>query len=84
MIENNQQLLTNFNQFEEDSKWFYNNIELLRRKNLTGKFVAIKNKNIIDSNENIDILIKSLESKGENPSYLVIEFVHPKGTIILL
>jgi len=84
MVEDNQQLLVNFGRFEEDSKWFYKNIDLLRRKNFTGKFVAIKNKNVIDSNNNVDVLINSLESKGENPSYLVIEFVHPQGTIILL
>jgi len=84
MVENMSQLSLKLEDFEKDSRWFYENINLLRKKNFTGKFIAIKNENVIDSNNNVDILIKSLEIKGENPSCLVIEFVYPEGTIILL
>ena len=70
--------------FEEDSRWFYKNVAFLRKKNLTGKFVAIKNKEIIASDSNLDVLIKFVERKKENPSYLVIEFVYPEGTVVLL
>lgn len=71
-------------EFERDSKWFYENIDAIREKNLTGQFVAIKNKTIIATNDNIDIVVDTLEKKGENPAYIVIEFVYPKEAVILL
>ncbi len=76
--------LREMEEFEKDSKWFYENIDLLRKKKLTGKFVAVKNKEIIASDSNLDEVIKFVEQKGENPSYLVIEFIYPEGTVVLL
>jgi len=70
--------------FEEDSGWFNKNIDKLRKENFTGKFVAIKNEKPIASGENVDIVIKSLEKLKENPSYIFIEFVYPKGHILIL
>jgi hypothetical protein len=75
------QLLKNF---EEDSEWFHKNIERLRQYDLTERFVAIKNKKPIASDKNVDVLIDSLEKKGENPSMLFIEFVHPEGYTLIL
>ena len=70
--------------FEEDSQWFHQNISQLRGQNLTNKFVAIKNKEPIASNEDVDVLIESLEKQKENPSILFIEFVHPEGFTLIL
>ena len=70
--------------FEEDSKWFYENIDSLRKKNLTGKFVVIKDKEIIASDNNLEIVIKFVEQRGEDTSYLLIEFVYPEETVVLL
>ena len=88
MEKNNIQTLTessrSLEEFEEDSKWFYENISFLRENNLAGKFVAIKSRNVIASDENIEIVIRSLEKQGKNPAYVLIEFVYPKGTVILL
>jgi len=78
------QLYKNQEEFEKDSKWFFKNIALLRNRNLTNKFVAIKNENVIASDRNIEMVIKDLEKIGENPSYVLIEFVYPEETIILL
>ncbi|MBS3081455.1 hypothetical protein J4416_00775 [Candidatus Pacearchaeota archaeon] len=71
-------------EFEEDSKWFYENINHLREKNLSGKFVAIKNKKVLASDKEISLVIKMVESQGENPAYVIIEFIYPEGTIVLL
>lgn len=71
-------------EFENDSKWFYNNIDSLRKQNFTGKFIAVKNKNIIASDKNINIVVDTIEKEGENPSYILIEFVYPEGAIVLL
>ena len=53
MEKNNIQTLTessrSLEEFEEDSKWFYENISFLRENNLAGKFVAIKSRNVIAS-----------------------------------
>lgn len=71
-------------EYDEDSQWFYENIDLLRKKNLTGKFVAIKNKAVISIGKSIEEVIKFIEEMGENPAYVLIEFIYPKGTVILL
>lgn len=70
--------------FERDSKWFHENIDTIRKKGLVGKFVAIKNENVISSGVNADLMIQSLEERGENPSYIFIEFVHPEGFTLIL
>ena len=80
----NTQILEKMNSFEEDSKWLYNNLDLLRKRKLSGQFVAIKNKEVIAQGEDINLVIKQVEKKGENPSYILIEYIYPEGTIILL
>lgn len=69
--------------FEEDSKWFYKNMDSLRKEN-SGEYVAIKNKMVIASGKKIEIVVERVEEKGENPAYVVIEFVYPEGTVVLL
>ena len=71
-------------EFEKDSKWFYENIDSLREKKYTEKFVAIKNKNVIASDNNLDIVVITIEKLGENPAYILIEFVYPKEAVVLL
>jgi len=69
-------------EFESDTEWFYGNIEHL--KEYEGKFVAVKNHKIIASDKKVENVVNEVENLGENPSYLLIEFVHPEGTAILL
>lgn len=70
--------------FERDSKWFYENINKLRKEGFTDKFVAVKNTQPIASGKDMNLVIKKIESKNQNPAYVFIEFVHPEGTIIIL
>lgn len=70
--------------FEGDSNWFYENVDSIRDQGFINKFVAVKNKQVISSGDEIDSLINSLESKGENPSYIFIEFVHSEGFTLIL
>jgi len=70
--------------FQKDSEWFYKNIARLRKQGYTEKFVAIKNSKPIVADKNIDVVIRKLDKEGENPSFLFIEFVHPKGYVLLL
>jgi len=70
--------------FERDSQWFHEHVNKLREKGFTGKFVAIKNSKPLASGENLEIVIKNIEGKGENPSFVFIEFVHPEGYTLIL
>ena len=70
--------------FERDSEWFHKNIVKLQHQGLVGKFVAIKNSKPIASATDIDTVIKEVEKKGENPSFIFIEFVHPEGFTLIL
>ena len=79
-----EQEMVHLKQFERDSEWFHNHIGVLRKMGLTEKFVAIKNSKPLFSDKKIDVVIKRLEEKGENPSFIFIEFVHPAGYILLL
>lgn len=79
-----QQELSLMKNFERDSQWFHENINKLRDKGFTDKFVAIKNSQPIASGENINLVIKKIEAQKQNPAYIFIEFVHPKGSIIIL
>lgn len=81
MINQELELLENF---ERDSKWFHDNIEKLREQSFTGKFVAVSNGKTIASDENIDMVIKTIEKEGKNPAHIFIEFVYPKGFTLLL
>mgnify|MGYP001579343328 CR=1 FL=1 len=71
------------NEFEADSKWFYKNVDHMRKMNLVGKFVAVNNKEVIASGDNFELVVKNVVSKGKDPAYVVIEFVYPEGTVIL-
>lgn len=70
--------------FEKDSKWFHENLNKLREEGFTGKFVAIKNSKPLASGENLNIVIKDIEEKGENPAHIFIEFVHPEEYTLIL
>lgn len=79
----NIQLPKEIMEFERDSKWFYENIELLRKKKLAGKFVAVNNKEVIASGEDFNFVVKLIEKQGKNPACIVIEYVYPEGTVVL-
>ena len=83
-INSNNQELDLLKGFEQDSKWFHENINKLRVEGFTGNFVAVKDAKPIASGKDIDIVIKNVENKGENPSYIFIEFVHPEGFTLIL
>ena len=79
-----QQELSLLKNFERDSKWFYENVDKLRKQGYTEKFVAIKNNKPIASGKDINLVIRKLDKQKENSSFLFIEFVHPEGYVLLL
>ena len=77
------QYLESLKNFEEDSEWFHQNIDKLQ-ESFSGQFIAIKNKKTIAADKKIDVVIEAVEKQKENPSLIFIEFVYPKGYMLLL
>ncbi|MBS3079069.1 hypothetical protein J4218_03035 [Candidatus Pacearchaeota archaeon] len=69
--------------FQEDILYFENKKEELRAEFLN-KFVAIKNKRIIDSGNSIEELRNRLENNNQDPARIIIEFVPEEETIMIL
>jgi len=72
-----------FEEYEKDADWFFNHFDALAEKH-EGKAIAVKNRKILAANEDIDILIKELRAKGENPAILFIGSILPSDEIIIL
>ena len=74
------QIITNY---ENDIKWFKSHADEIR-KEFKNKFVAIKDSKILDSDADVDILIKKLNKKGTDPSFVLIEFMPEKEMKLIL
>jgi len=74
------QLLKEMKKDEEFLKENYSEL----REEFPDKFVALKDGKVIDNAPKIEILMKKLEDKGLNPSVISIEFIHKKGTMLIL
>ena len=74
------QLLKEMNVNEKFLKEKYSEL----REEFPDKFVALKDGKVIDNAPKIEILMKKLEDKGLTPSVISIEFIHKKGTMLIL
>jgi len=70
--------------FEKDSDWFYDNVNELINLGLTNMHVAVKGGKVIASDENINNVIRKLKEQGEDPAFIVVNFVYPKGVVLRL
>jgi len=68
---------------EEDSKWFSEKYDDLRRK-FEGKVVAVKNKKIIGDAESVEELLNMVQKKGEDTAYMLIETIPAKDVSFIL
>lgn len=75
--------LASLTRFENDGRWLQSHLAELRRK-FTNQFVAVKDGDVIANDANADILIKKIVNKKEEPSQVLIEFIHKKDLKILL
>ncbi len=66
-----------------DMKWLHDNYDSITEK-YSNKFVAVEDGKIIDSDVEMDILIKKLEKGNKNPDTLLIELVNPKDFILII
>ncbi len=79
-------MLTNIellNSSEESLEWFNENFSSIQDK-YSNKIIAIKDKQIIASASNIDLLFKILKEKEIDESEVLIEVISPKNEIVIL
>lgn len=77
------QMLAALDRASSDNQWFQKNY-LNFKGDYANEFVAIKDKEIIAHAKNLDLIIKILKDKKENPAFILIEFITPKGIEIIL
>jgi len=70
-------------QFEEEGGWLESVYHEIQDKH-ANKFVAVKNKSIIATDEDLEALLQLLESKGVTPDEALIQFIHGKACTYIL
>ncbi|MFQ5909728.1 MAG: hypothetical protein ACE5IJ_03290 [Thermoplasmata archaeon] len=73
----------NFEHLEEDGRWIQDNFDALR-KEFEGKVFAVRRKRVIASNDNVVLLVKKLEEKGEDLTQTLIESIPPRDVSFIL
>lgn len=68
-----------FREYSGDFYWILNNIDTLTEK-YPNKYIAVKNEQIIASDDSIKQLLTRFKKEGKNPDDYVIEFIQ-KGEI---
>ena len=63
--------------------WYYNNLQKIQESN-TGKFIAIYEKKIIESDKDKDYLFQKLREKYDDKKIeeIFINYVNPKGYVL--
>jgi len=69
-------------QGEEDLRWYGQNQENITLK-YNNKFIAFHNQKIIESDENLDRLLRKLDSKRIDKSSVLIEFVSKVRRVLM-
>jgi len=70
------------NETKKNFDWFKKEYKQLQKK-YPGKYVAIKNKEIIESDEDYYLLLKKLEKLGENSSEILIKRVNNPNEVLV-
>ncbi len=68
--------------YADDRLWFYKEIGTLR-KDYLNKWVAVRDKRVIASDDDHDRLVARLESRKERLGDTQILYVHPRDTIVI-
>ena len=66
---------------QRDVEWFNSNFSRFKRE-FNNSFIAFHNEQIIDSDKDLEILMKKLENKKVDTSSVFIEFVSSVKTIL--
>jgi len=77
------QILEGLKDFSRDMDWIYENQDQLR-KEYPNKYVAVMNLKVIDSDPDLQNLIRKLKEKGKNPGEIPIEYISEEPTRLIL
>ncbi len=69
--------------YEEESRWLTNNYAQVK-KDYANKYVAVKDSQVVDADENADRLLERLRETDEDLRSMVIEFVPPEDLMLVL
>lgn len=59
---------------QSDLEWFESNLDSLKSR-YNDKFIAFRNKEVVDTNADLDILMAKLRKRGIDTSNIFIKFV---------
>lgn len=69
--------------FSNDMDWISKRQAMLRKK-FAGKYIAVAGSKVIDSDPELETLLKRLKEKGQDPSQIPIEFISPDPPRLIL
>ena len=81
--EKNEQILKRIVDFSRNMDWISENQEKLRKK-YPNKYIAVMSLKVIDSDSDLQSLIRKLKEKGKNPGDVPIEFMSKKPPRLIL
>lgn len=79
-LQNGGPMIEKLDETEKDYQWFIKNKKELRKK-FVNKFIAISDKKVIASSEDVNMLIKELKEKKVEDA--IIEFIEPENVVII-
>ncbi len=66
---------------QSDLEWFESQVDTLKEK-YNNKFIAFYNKDVVESDSNLDNLLNKLQQKGIDVSRVFIKFISKVKTIL--
>ena len=78
----NAELHAHLERLDQDSIWLNAHYDDFQK--YQGKVIAIKGKQIIAVQDNMEALLEELTKKNENPAFLLIEAVPPENIAFIL
>lgn len=78
----NVELRAHLERLDQDSIWLNEHYDEFLK--FQGKVIAIKGKQIIAVQDNLDALLEELEKKNEDPAFLLIQVVPPENIAFIL
>lgn len=76
-------LIRRMKMFEKNTEWLSKNCDELQEK-YDGKVFAIKDQRVIQTADTVEELIKKLEAKNEDITFLLVEKLPPRDVSFIL
>jgi len=77
------QILKEIRGFSEDTDWISEKQTMLRKK-FADKYIAVVGRQVIDSDSELETLLRKLQKEGRNPSEIPIEFISKEPLRLVL